>query len=210
MDGLSATNTMLRQVRSAAKSTALPSIIVSWPLLASTMRLEACSGSLAAVAARALLPGRPRLCVPKTRFGNICDEGRREQVSLPKTQIRAYRWCNPPRIGCAIMSPSRSIGARAGRILSKRKMGSHLVVITGILRKDASKVRFVEHNHMIDALSARRPDQAFNMAVLPRRPKRCRPVPDAHRPDAGLERGAERSVIVPNQVLRCRIPRKRP
>jgi len=24
---------------------------------------------------------------------------------LPKTQIRAYRWCNPPRMGCATMSP---------------------------------------------------------------------------------------------------------
>src|SRR5262249_1644573 len=29
---------------------------------------------------------------------------------LPRTQIRAYRWCSPPRIGCAIMSPNRSIG----------------------------------------------------------------------------------------------------
>src|SRR5438093_3368433 len=25
-----------------------------------------------------------------------------------KPQIRAYRWCSPPRIGCAIMSPNRS------------------------------------------------------------------------------------------------------
>ncbi len=24
--------------------------------------------------------------------------------------IRAYRWCSPPRIGCATMSPNRSIG----------------------------------------------------------------------------------------------------
>jgi hypothetical protein len=29
-------------------------------------------------------------------------------VSLPKTQIRAYRWCRPPRIGCAMMLPNRS------------------------------------------------------------------------------------------------------
>ena len=31
-------------------------------------------------------------------------------VWLPRTQIRAYRWCSPPRIGCAMMSPNRSIG----------------------------------------------------------------------------------------------------
>ena len=29
---------------------------------------------------------------------------------LPRTQIRAYRWCSPPRMGCAMMSPNRSIG----------------------------------------------------------------------------------------------------
>ena len=35
-------------------------------------------------------------------------------VWLPRTQIRAYRWCSPPRIGCAIMSPNRSIGRVQG------------------------------------------------------------------------------------------------
>src|SRR5262249_39071024 len=33
---------------------------------------------------------------------------------LPRTQIRAYRWCSPPRIGCAIMSPNRWIGRVRG------------------------------------------------------------------------------------------------
>src|SRR5712671_5227271 len=33
---------------------------------------------------------------------------------LPRTQIRAYRWCSPPRIGCAMMSPNRSIGRVQG------------------------------------------------------------------------------------------------
>src|SRR6516164_7817711 len=40
---------------------------------------------------------------------------------LPRTQIRAYRWCSPPRIGCAIMSPNRSIGRVQGAsLLSER------------------------------------------------------------------------------------------
>src|ERR1700730_12279414 len=32
-------------------------------------------------------------------------------------QIRAYRWCSPPRIGCAIMSPNRWIGRVQGASL---------------------------------------------------------------------------------------------
>jgi hypothetical protein len=37
-----------------------------------------------------------------------------QRVSLPRTQIRAYRWCSPPRMGCAIISPNRSIGRAQG------------------------------------------------------------------------------------------------
>ena len=35
-------------------------------------------------------------------------------LSLPKNQIRAYRWCNPPRTGWATMSPNRSIARVQG------------------------------------------------------------------------------------------------
>jgi hypothetical protein len=35
-------------------------------------------------------------------------------LSLPKNQIRAYRWCSPPRIGWATMSPNRSIARVQG------------------------------------------------------------------------------------------------
>jgi hypothetical protein len=58
-------------------------------------------------------------------------------------------------------------GARAGCILPKREMGPHLVTIVGVLRQNAPKVLFVEHDHMVGALVARRPDQALNMPVLP-------------------------------------------
>jgi hypothetical protein len=45
---------------------------------------------------------------------------------LPRTQIRAYRWCSPPRIGCAIMSPNRSIGRVQGASLpSERCVRTH-------------------------------------------------------------------------------------
>jgi hypothetical protein len=38
----------------------------------------------------------------------------RQTLSLPKSQIRAYRWCSPPRIGWATMSPNRSIARVQG------------------------------------------------------------------------------------------------
>src|SRR5947209_5041176 len=42
-------------------------------------------------------------------------------VWLPRTQIRAYRWCSPPRIGCAMMSPNRSIGRVQGASLPSER-----------------------------------------------------------------------------------------
>ena len=38
-------------------------------------------------------------------------------LSLPKSQIRAYRWCSPPRIGWATMFPNRSIARVQGASL---------------------------------------------------------------------------------------------
>jgi len=98
---------------------------------------------------------------------------------------------------------------RAGRILPQRNMGSRLIVVRRIFRKNAPKVLGVEHNHMVQALAPDRPDQALNMPVLPGRPERCGSIPDTHRSDASLEHGAERSVIVANEIFRRRLPRKR-
>ena len=58
-------------------------------------------------------------------------------------------------------SPVRSI-------LRKRNVRTPLIIIGGEFRKNPPKVRFVEHDQVIDTLMNDRPDQAFNMAVLPR------------------------------------------
>ena len=55
------------------------------------------------------------------------------------------------------------------RILPKRNMRTPSIVINGELRKYPPQVLFVEHDQMIGALVPDRPDQAFNMAVLPGR-----------------------------------------
>jgi hypothetical protein len=52
-------------------------------------------------------------------------------------------------------------------ILPERNMRTRLIIIGGELRKNPPKVLFVEHDQMIGALAPDRPDQVFNMAVLP-------------------------------------------
>ena len=52
--------------------------------------------------------------------------------------------------------------ARAGCVLAKRKVGPHLIIVAGVFRKNAPKVIFVEHDHVVRALVPRRPDQALN------------------------------------------------
>ena len=46
-------------------------------------------------------------------------------------------------------------------------MRTRLIIIGGEFRKNPPKVLFVEHDQMIGALAPDRPDQVFNMAVLP-------------------------------------------
>src|SRR5665811_1419991 len=55
------------------------------------------------------------------------------------------------------------------RILSERNMRTPSIVIGGEFRKDPPKMLFVEHDQMIGTLAPDRPDQTFNMAVLPGR-----------------------------------------
>jgi ribosomal protein L34E len=94
-------------------------------------------------------------------------------------------------------------------ILSQRNMRSHLIVVSGVFRKNSSKVFCVEYDQMIRALASDRPDQAFRISILPRRPERRWPVPDTHRSDTSLERDAECLVIVANEIFRRRVPWER-
>jgi hypothetical protein len=59
-------------------------------------------------------------------------------------------------------------GPSAGRILTERNVGSNLIVIGRVFRKDSPKVLGVEHQQMVRALAPDRADQAFNISVLPR------------------------------------------
>ena len=55
------------------------------------------------------------------------------------------------------------------RILSERNMRTPPIIIGGEFRKDPPQVLFVEYDQMIGTLAPDRPDQAFNMPILPGR-----------------------------------------
>jgi hypothetical protein len=93
-------------------------------------------------------------------------------------------------------------------ILPERNMRTRLIVVGEELRKNSPQVLFVEHDQMIGTLASDRPDQAFNMAVLPRRVKRGRLVANAHRSHACFKRTAKCSVIVADNICRCAVPRE--
>ena len=98
--------------------------------------------------------------------------------------------------------------ACAGRVLPKRNVSSHLVIVGSVFRKDSPQVLCVEHDQMIRAFTSDRPDQALNISVLPRRAERGRSVPNAHRSHVSFERTAKCSVIVANEIRRCAVPRR--
>src|SRR5271165_7252527 len=64
--------------------------------------------------------------------------------------------------------------AHVGSILRERDVSPHVIIIGGIARKNSSKVLCVEHDQMISALTSDRPDQAFDIPILPRRTERSR------------------------------------
>ena len=98
--------------------------------------------------------------------------------------------------------------ARTGRVLTKRDMSPHLVIVGGIAHKESSKVVCVERDQMIRALTPDRSDQAFRMSVLPGRAVRGRLVPDPHGTHSHLEDAAKSSVVVADEIFGRRVPWK--
>jgi hypothetical protein len=65
---------------------------------------------------------------------------------------------------------------------------------------------FAEDQDMIQALAAKRPDQAFNIWVLPGRPRCNRTVANSHPSHPVREGLSVRSIIVADEIARCRLP----
>src|ERR1700693_697574 len=88
-------------------------------------------------------------------------------------------------------------------------MCSDVVVVTTTGSQGPAQMSLTKNDDMIQALAADRPDQPFGKAILPRRGRCGRLVPDAHgaqsaRDDAGIDPGA-----IADEGVRSLIPRKR-
>ena len=67
---------------------------------------------------------------------------------------------------------------------------------------------FTEDQDMIQALATERPDQAFNIWILPGRARCDRAVANPHPSHPVCEGLPVRTVIVADQIAWCRIPRE--
>src|SRR6266568_5905025 len=67
---------------------------------------------------------------------------------------------------------------------------------------------FTEDQDMIQAFAAKRPDQTFNVRVLPRRPRGDRAVTNPHRSHSIREGLSVSTIIVTDQIARRRLPRE--
>src|SRR5271170_6491547 len=68
---------------------------------------------------------------------------------------------------------------------------------------------FSEHDHMVEALTSDRPDEPLCISILPGRPCRGRPVPNAHGTDPLDEARAINTVPITDHITRCLSPAKR-
>jgi hypothetical protein len=67
-------------------------------------------------------------------------------------------------------------------------------------------MRLAEDNDVVQALAPDRSDQPLGKAILPRRPRRGWPIPNAHRPKAADEDVTVDGVTVTNDVSRRYFP----
>src|ERR1700681_4053570 len=86
-------------------------------------------------------------------------------------------------------------------VLPERSVSSRVIIIGGEFRQNSPQMLFVDHDQMIGTLAPDRPDQAFDTSVLPGCAERGGPIPDAYRPDAGLEYAAECLVMPDDWAL---------
>src|SRR5665213_3894180 len=87
-------------------------------------------------------------------------------------------------------------------------MRSDVIVIVGIGPQDAAQMCLTQNNEMVYAPAPDRSDQPFGKAILPRRDRCRRLVPDAHGAQSASDGGAIDPIPIPDEVLRGIIPWK--
>ena len=94
------------------------------------------------------------------------------------------------------------------RVFAQRQVRAGAVVIVCVGSEYVAQMRFAKDDHMVQAFSSDRSDQALDVSVLPRRAWRCRAVPDAHGFDPPLEHLPVGAIAIADKEFGCRVPRK--
>ena len=79
-------------------------------------------------------------------------------------------------------------------------MRARLIVIGSIQGQNSPQMRLAENQRLIQALATQCAYQSFHNSILPRRPRRDRPVADTHGPDSGPKDMPVGAVIVAHQI----------
>jgi len=87
-------------------------------------------------------------------------------------------------------------------------MRPDLVVIGSVILQHATQLGFVEHDQVIEAFATDRSDEPLNVAVLPRRARCGRVIPDPHCPNAMGVGWTECSVTIAKQMTWRFVSRK--
>src|SRR5262245_24388458 len=105
-------------------------------------------------------------------FGRFTERRKRELVCRRCVRTRQSVASEHSEVCVAVVSPTKDRlrdnvsepldRACAGCVFAKRKVRPHLIIVAGVFRKNAPKVIFVEHDHVVRTFAPRRTDQALN------------------------------------------------
>src|SRR6202042_1732152 len=87
-------------------------------------------------------------------------------------------------------------------------MRSDAIMIVGVGFQDPTQMGLAQDNDVVQTLTPDRSDQPFGKAILPRRGRCGRLVPDAHGAQSTCDDGTIDPITVPDHAVRSLIPGK--
>src|SRR3984893_5553446 len=99
--------------------------------------------------------------------------------------------------------------ARSGRILIQCQVSPRLIIVASVRFQNPAQMCLAQDNDVVHTLTPDRSDQPFGKAILPRRGRCGRLVPDAHGAQSARDDAAIDPVAIADEVVRSLIPGKR-
>ena len=98
--------------------------------------------------------------------------------------------------------------AKDRRILVQRPVSSDAIVIIGIGIQNPAQMGLAQDKDVVQTLAPDRSNQPFDKAILPRRGRCNRFVPNAHGSQSACDDGAIDPIAIADHVTRSTVPRK--